>query len=54
MLTYEVIYYINVLTISDKGWVYCITSQENKKDNVFKVGMTTRVDLEEHVRTPLH
>ena len=39
--------------MSDKGWIYCITSQQNKKDNVFKVGMTTRVDLEEDVRTHL-
>ena len=40
-------------TVSDKGWIYCITSEENKANNVYKIGMTTKIDLEEEIRKHL-
>jgi hypothetical protein len=39
--------------MSDRGWIYCITSQENKQNNIYKIGMSSKIDLEEDIRTHL-
>ena len=40
-------------TKSDRGWIYCITNSIYKNENLYKIGMTSQIALEEEVKTKL-